>query len=114
MAKLPWELAAVVSVLRCAAETAALLGSLTLGVQLIVLGASLLPPKAAPAPGAASLTPSSSSAGARSFTFPPFVLHLHNQLNACQLPFTPVNALHREIGPAPLCTETNRAEFRRN
>jgi hypothetical protein len=44
-AELPWELAVVLSVLRCATETGALLGSLTLGLQLIVLGASLLPSK---------------------------------------------------------------------
>jgi predicted permease len=42
-AALPWELQALLSAVRAVAETAALLGSLTLGLQLIVLGASLLP-----------------------------------------------------------------------
>lgn len=35
----------VLSALRCVAETGALLGSLTLGLQFIVLGASLIPSK---------------------------------------------------------------------
>lgn len=53
-ARLPWELAAAVAALRCAAETMMLVGSATLVIQLIVLGSSLLPPRSAAAAAAAA------------------------------------------------------------
>ena len=62
VAQLPWEMTAVLAALRACAEVAALLGSLTLGLQLIVLGASLLPPRSAPPADASARRASPSGA----------------------------------------------------